>query len=171
MSEVWPQLNESNEFLLEQIQQISPPASVLQLSDLGLMNDLVRHVGPEGWKICINLSQLPRWNGVNEILREQPMDALVERNWQRGFRYWSGRGEVFPESQYLLWEPHLIRPSTCLFIPPQDLDAVAAHFSQNQQPLVFVGYVEQTIQKEQTSYKLTDWVYGTERRSYLDARQ
>jgi NADH dehydrogenase FAD-containing subunit len=163
LSEIWSQLNESHDYFIKNIQQAAPQASVLQLTESGFLNDLVRHVGPEGWKICVNLSQLPRWNGVDEILREQPMDALVERNWQRGYRYWSGRGEAFPESQYLLWEPHLVRPSVCAFIPPKDLDQVAEFFEKSGHPLAFVGYVEQTIQKEQTAYKLSDWSYESRR--------
>lgn len=170
LSEIWSVLNESQAVFKEVLQEVSQTASVLSLTEMGLINDLVKCVGPEGWKICVNLSQLPRWNGVNEILREQPMDVLLNRNWQKGFRYWSGRGDAFPESQYLLWEPHLVRPGHCLMIPHKDLDVVAAHFEKNNLPLHFVGYVEQTIQKEQTSYKLTDWVYSKERRSYLDAR-
>lgn len=164
LSEIWGPLNQSHQDFVGQVHQLSSAASVVQLSNAGFINDVVRYVGLEGWKICVNLSQLPRWNGVNDILREQPMDALVERNWQRGFRYWSGRGEAFPESQYLLWEPHLVRPSACVFIPPKDLDTVAAHFEKIGQPLFFIGYVEQTIQKEQTSYKLTDWVYEPQKR-------
>ncbi len=165
LSEIWPVLNQSHQEIVNEVQKVSKTAGVLQLSESGFINDMVRFVGPEGWKICVNLSQLPRWNGVDEILREQPMDVLVERNWQRGFRYWSGRGEAFPESQYLLWEPHLVRPSACLFIEPKDLDSVASHFEKLGQPLHLIGYVEQTIQKEQTSYKLSDWVYETHKKT------
>ncbi len=170
LSEIWQVLNESQAIFTQKLEEVSQTASVMSLTEVGFINDLVKRVGPEGWKICVNLSQLPRWNGVNEILREQPMDVLLNRNWRRGFRYWSGRGDAFPESQYLLWEPHLVRPSHCLLIPRNDLDAVAEHFEKQNLPLHFVGYVEQTIQKEQTSYKLTDWVYNKERRTFIDAR-
>ncbi len=162
MDELWAPLEKTVQSTVQKISSLAPQGSLMPLSEWGLINDLVRHISPEGWKICINLSQLPRWTGVNEILKEKPMDALIERNWQRGFRYWSGRGEAFPESQYLLWEPQLIRGGACLLIPPEDLEKIAETMGSS---LYLIGYVEQMIQKEQTSYKLSDWTYESRKPS------
>jgi len=160
LSEIWAPLAQSHQAFAEMSESFQKDFSVFQLSENGLINDLVKNLGTDGWRICVNLSTLPRWEGVDQILRQNPIDQLLEKNWQKGFRYWSGQGEKIPESQYLLWEPHLIRPASCLLIDPAHAHVIDRELrTKYQQKLHFVGYAEKTAPGQQTHYKLSDWVF------------
>ena len=134
--------------------------ALFQLTENGFINDLIKAVGSEGSRICLNLSKLPRWEGVDQILKRRPDDGLLQKNWKKGFRYWSGQGEKIPESQYLLWEPHLIRAPACLLVDPSYAKELSREYKNRyNQTLVFIGYVEKTNKKEQTQYLLSDWSF------------
>lgn len=158
MSAARDQLGQSMESLLQLPNEFKQKMSAFPISEWGLMNDLTNFVGHDGWRVCINLSQLPRWEGVDHIMKQNPNDTLIERNWRKGFKFWPGHGEALPESQYLLWEPHVLRPSACFVIDPtiaQELDKEL--LTKHGISLEFVGYVEAIHSREQTHYKLSDW--------------
>ncbi len=158
MSAAREKLGISMRSLLELPDHLKQKMSAFPVSEWGLMNDLTGFVGHDGWRVCVNLSQLPRWEGVDHIMKQHPNDVLIERNWRRGFKFWPGHGETLPESQYLLWEPHVLRPSACFIIDPsiaQELDQELEE--KHKLGLEFVGYVEQVHSREQTHYKLSDW--------------
>lgn len=158
MSAAREDLNTSLESVLNLPLALKSKISAFPLSEWGLMNDLTSFVGHDGWRVCVNLSQLPRWEGVDHIMKQNPTDTLIERNWKKGFKFWPGHGQTLPESQYLLWEPHVLRGSACFVIDPsvaQELDAELLH--QHGIALQFVGYVEAIHNREQTHYKLSDW--------------
>lgn len=158
MSAAREQLGISMRSLLELPKKFQSKMSAFPVSEWGLMNDLTSYVGHDGWRVCVNLSQLPRWEGVDHIMKQNPNDVLIERNWRRGFKFWPGHGEALPESQYLLWEPHVLRPSACFVIDPavaQEMDREL--LDKHNISLQFVGYVEAVHSREQTHYKLSDW--------------
>lgn len=158
MSAAREQLGKSLESLLTLPEKYKNYFSAFPVSEWGLMNDLTGYVGHDGWRVCVNLSQLPRWEGVDHIMKQNPNDTLIERNWRKGFKFWPGHGETLPESQYLLWEPHVLRPSACFVIDPsiaQELDREL--MNRHGLALQFVGYVEAVHNREQTHYKLSDW--------------
>lgn len=160
LSGIWDQLVLTEKNLSPLVQKLHNHLSVFQLSENGFINDLVKNIGSEGWRVCLNLSQLPRWEGVDQILKRKPSDVLLQKNWKKGFRYWSGQGEQIPESQYLLWEPHLIRPAACLLVDPAYSKELSIEFKEKyNQKLIFIGYIERTESKEQTHYKLSDWLF------------
>ncbi|MCC6137708.1 MAG: hypothetical protein IT287_03695, partial [Bdellovibrionaceae bacterium] len=158
MSAARGQLNSTLESLLNLPEKFKNSFGAFPVSEWGMMNDLTSYVGHDGWRVCVNLSQLPRWEGVDHIMKQNPNDVLIERNWRKGFKFWPGQGEALPESQYLLWEPHVLRPSACFIIDPlaaQELDRELAQ--KHGLSLQFVGYVEAVHNREQTHYKLSDW--------------
>jgi NADH dehydrogenase FAD-containing subunit len=162
LSDIWGQLVIGQKNLSAMLERKRRNLAVFQLSENGFINDIVKRVGSEGSRICLNLSKLPRWEGVDQILKRKPNDILLQKNWQKGFRYWSGQGENIPESQYLLWEPHLIRPPACLLVDPAFAKELSVEFKNRyNQKLVFIGYVEKNHGKEQTQYTLSDWSFET----------
>lgn len=158
INDVWSKINQPQNYLSAFLQQYGRDVAVQNISDDGLVNGIVHQLGSEGWKFYLNLRRLPRWPGVDQLLKTNPKDPLILRNWKKGFRFWSGQGETIPESQYLLWEPHLVRGPSCLFINP----AVAAELAETLKEdfgveLTFIGFAEATQAQEQTQYKLSDW--------------
>jgi NADH dehydrogenase FAD-containing subunit len=152
------QLSQAYGSLLGMSERFKEKFSSFPVSEFGLMNDLTSFVGHDGWRVCVNLSQLPRWEGVDHIMKQHPNDVLIERNWRKGFKFWPGHDEVLPESQYLLWEPHVLRPTACFIIDPDIAHELDREFLQHHGiQLHFVGYVEAVHAREQTHYKLSDW--------------
>jgi NADH dehydrogenase FAD-containing subunit len=162
LSDIWTQLTTGQKILAGMLEKKRRHLAIFQLSENGFINDIVKAVGSEGSRICLNLSTLPRWDGVDQILKRKPTDVLLQKNWKKGFRYWSGQGENIPESQYLLWEPHLIRPPTCLLVDPAYARELSQEYKEKyRQKLVFIGYVEKTQAAIQTQYTLSDWSFET----------
>lgn len=163
MSAARDRLGISMRSLLELPEHFRHKMSAFPVSEWGMMNDLTGFVGHDGWRVCVNLSQLPRWEGVDHIMKQNPNDVLIERNWRRGFKFWPGHGETLPESQYLLWEPHVLRPSACFVIDPSIAQELDKELSEKHDiTLQFVGYVEAVHNREQTHYKLSDWELDAE---------
>lgn len=155
-------LNSPMESLLDLPNVYKDKFAAFPLSEWGMMNDLVDFVGHDGWRVCVNLSQLPRWEGVDHIMKLHPHDSLVDRNWHKGFKFWPGQEAALPTSQYLLWEPHVLRASACFVIDPSvalelDQELRAKHGIE----IDFVGYLEPVHHREQTHYKLSDWSLDT----------
>jgi hypothetical protein len=158
MSEAREKLSSTLSSVLQLPEQLKENFSSFPLTEWGMMNDLVDYVGHDGWRVCVNLSQLPRWEGVDHIMKLHPSDSMVDRNWQKGFKFWPGNEATLPTSQYLLWEPHILRPTACFVIDPSvalqlDKELLYKHNIE----LDFVGYVESVHSREQTHYKLSDW--------------
>ena len=158
INDVWSQINQPQTYLSAFLQQHGKDVAVQAIDEDGLINGIVQQLGSEGWRFYLNLRRLPRWPGVDQVLKTNPKDPLIQRNWRKGFKYWSGQGETIPESQYLLWEPHLVRGPSCMFINPD----VASELAQSLEEdfgiqVTFIGFAEMTSSKEQTQYKLSDW--------------
>lgn len=158
INDVWSQINKPQNYLSTFLQQFDKNVAVQAISDDGLINGIVDQLGGEGWKFFLNLRRLPRWPGVDQLLKTNPKDPLILKNWRKGFRYWSGQGETIPESQYLLWEPHLVRGPSCLFLNPEVAQDVAQSLKEDfGVEVTFIGFAEKTSTSEQTQYKLSDW--------------
>ncbi|MCB9073609.1 MAG: FAD-dependent oxidoreductase [Bdellovibrionaceae bacterium] len=158
LSQAREQLHPAYDKLLELSPTMQEHSVSFPLTEYGFMNDVISYMGQDGWRVCVNLSQLPRWEGVDHIMKQHPQDVLINRNWKKGFKFWPGQGETLPESQYLLWEPHVARPSACFLIDPE----IAVEMDRELQEkfsiqLHFVGYVEAVHAREQTHFKLSDW--------------
>lgn len=169
LAKVWSELDGTNELLAQRLQTEADKLRCVQIGEDGLINTLIGSLGEEGWKVCLNLRKLPRWHGVDRLVKEELYDALIEQNWEKGREYWMRDDDKMPASQYLLWEPQVVRPPMCLMVDPSIARELMAEFrSESQLPITFIGFAEKTLERDKTFLKFSDWDMDMPRREVVE---